>query len=221
LTVGYIPGKENDIADILSRWAYPASQVFRDISIHGNINDVEEAEKILRQEKFDEKDCMAIVFRKLPTPDRENGGKTCNNESSSELTSSEDTESSVNESESDDVSHVQPVSQPKRFQFAKRRGRGEFRSTSSNAPQEEILFEAESGEGEGEAQTPPPQHLRSPEGGGVAPSMSQQEGRPGLRTGPESRRGAPETKSIPVEQQGGHMCTVHSPHFLVLCLPHV
>ena len=75
LTVGYIPGKENDIADILSRWAYPASQAFRDISVHGNIHDVEEAEKILRQEKIDEKDCMAIAFRKLPKPVKESTEK--------------------------------------------------------------------------------------------------------------------------------------------------
>lgn len=32
LEVGYIPCEENDIAEILSRWAYPASQAYRDIS---------------------------------------------------------------------------------------------------------------------------------------------------------------------------------------------
>ena len=35
LSVGYIPGKDNTNADILSRWAYPASQALRDISKHG------------------------------------------------------------------------------------------------------------------------------------------------------------------------------------------
>ena len=49
LTVGYIPGKENDIADILSRWAYPAAQAFRDISVHGNDQDMEEVDAIVRQ----------------------------------------------------------------------------------------------------------------------------------------------------------------------------
>jgi hypothetical protein len=62
LTVGYIPGKENEIADILSRWAYPASQAFRDISVHGNINDVEEAEKILRQEKMMKRIAWLLCF---------------------------------------------------------------------------------------------------------------------------------------------------------------
>ena len=51
ISVGYIPGKENDVADILSRWAYPASQALKDISIHGNIHDMEEVTEILRQEK--------------------------------------------------------------------------------------------------------------------------------------------------------------------------
>ena len=45
LTVGYIPGKENLIADVLSRWAYPASQALRDVSKHGSAQDKEEMEK--------------------------------------------------------------------------------------------------------------------------------------------------------------------------------
>ena len=36
LSVEYIKGEGNLAADALSRWAYPASQGFRDISIHGN-----------------------------------------------------------------------------------------------------------------------------------------------------------------------------------------
>ena len=36
LTVGDIPGKENTIADILSRWAYAASKALRDTSKHGS-----------------------------------------------------------------------------------------------------------------------------------------------------------------------------------------
>ena len=32
LSVGYIPGDDKTIADILSRWAYAASQALRDIS---------------------------------------------------------------------------------------------------------------------------------------------------------------------------------------------
>ena len=51
LTVGYIPGKENTIADILSRWAYPASQALKDISKHGSSQDKEDMLEIIREEK--------------------------------------------------------------------------------------------------------------------------------------------------------------------------
>ena len=61
LTVGYIPGKENTIADILSRWAYPAGEAFRDICRHGTQMDKDEVEEIIRQEKLDERDCMAVT----------------------------------------------------------------------------------------------------------------------------------------------------------------
>ena len=35
LTVAYIPGVENTLADVLSRWAYPASQALADLKKHG------------------------------------------------------------------------------------------------------------------------------------------------------------------------------------------
>ena len=66
LTVGYIPGKENNIADILSRWAYPASQAFLDISKHGNAKDVEEMKEIIRQEKELEKSAWSFTFEIHP-----------------------------------------------------------------------------------------------------------------------------------------------------------
>jgi hypothetical protein len=53
LEVGYIPGKENMICDILSRWAYPASKAFRDLSKHGSKQDVEDVRKILAEEARD------------------------------------------------------------------------------------------------------------------------------------------------------------------------
>jgi hypothetical protein len=53
LEVGYIPGKENMICDILSRWAYPASKAFRDLSKHGSEQDVEDVRKILAEEARD------------------------------------------------------------------------------------------------------------------------------------------------------------------------
>jgi hypothetical protein len=61
LTVGYIPGKENTIADILSRWAYPAAQAYRDMCKHGNAQDKEEVEELERQEREDEKKCVWVI----------------------------------------------------------------------------------------------------------------------------------------------------------------
>ena len=66
LTVGYIPGKENTIADILSRWAYPASQALRDISRHGSIKDKEEMEEIMKEEREGELSCMMIKLKNQP-----------------------------------------------------------------------------------------------------------------------------------------------------------
>ena len=68
LTVGYIPGKENTIADILSRWAYPASQALKDISKHGSMQDKEEMEEMIREEKEMELQCMWVKVRDQPQP---------------------------------------------------------------------------------------------------------------------------------------------------------
>jgi hypothetical protein len=68
LSVGYIPGKENSIADILSRWAYPASQALRDISKHGSQQDKDEMEEIIRQEKREEAQCMWLQVQEQPNP---------------------------------------------------------------------------------------------------------------------------------------------------------
>ena len=46
ITVGYIPGKEKMIADILSRWAYAASKAWRDISKHVSEEDLKAAKEI-------------------------------------------------------------------------------------------------------------------------------------------------------------------------------
>ena len=66
LTVGYIPGKENTMADVLSRWAYPASQVLRDISLHGSEKDDEEMKCLMRKEKDTERACIYIVLKDPP-----------------------------------------------------------------------------------------------------------------------------------------------------------
>ena len=44
LSVGYVPGENNTVADVLSRFAYPASEAYRDISKHGSVQDEDEME---------------------------------------------------------------------------------------------------------------------------------------------------------------------------------
>ena len=57
LEVGYIPGKENEIQDILSRWAYPASTAYRDVTKHGSEKDDREMKKIIEEELKLEQKC--------------------------------------------------------------------------------------------------------------------------------------------------------------------
>ena len=60
LTVGYIPGVENTVADALSRWEYPASLAWADMTKHGSVQDKEDMEGFLEEERRDEKMCMSI-----------------------------------------------------------------------------------------------------------------------------------------------------------------
>ena len=70
LTVKYTPGKDNVVADGLSRWAYPASQAGPDVCWHGTQQDLEEMEKILADEKADEwkvpEEMLALSAPELP-----------------------------------------------------------------------------------------------------------------------------------------------------------
>ena len=62
LTVGYIAGKDNTVADILSRWTYPASQALRDISIHGSDKDDKEMKCIEEEERRTERACVYMYI---------------------------------------------------------------------------------------------------------------------------------------------------------------
>ena len=50
MIVVYVPGKDNTVADCLSRWAYPAGKAWMDISMHGNAEETAEAKRIIEAE---------------------------------------------------------------------------------------------------------------------------------------------------------------------------
>ena len=54
--IEYIKGKENLVADCMSRYAFLASQAMRDVSKHGTIEDWEEVQEILKEEKITERE---------------------------------------------------------------------------------------------------------------------------------------------------------------------
>ena len=60
LEVAYVPGKDNVVADALSRWAYPASQAFADVSIHGSAEDDAQMEALISEEKALMTTCRVI-----------------------------------------------------------------------------------------------------------------------------------------------------------------
>ena len=62
LGVVYVPGKNNTVADCLSRWAYPAGKAWMDISSHGDAEETEEAKRIIELEKaMEEGDTKCFV----------------------------------------------------------------------------------------------------------------------------------------------------------------
>jgi hypothetical protein len=61
LTVEYLPGKVNEVADSLSRWAYPASQAAREVCKHGTWENKVERNEMDKDEKEKEKACMVVT----------------------------------------------------------------------------------------------------------------------------------------------------------------
>ena len=62
LTVVYVPGKDNVVADALSRYAYPACSAFQDTSFHGSSQAQEEMDEIIRQELAEGK-CVGLISK--------------------------------------------------------------------------------------------------------------------------------------------------------------
>ena len=62
--MGYVPGKNNTVADVFSWFAYPASEAYRDISKYGSAPDEEEMEGLILRERMEERGCMFISAHK-------------------------------------------------------------------------------------------------------------------------------------------------------------
>ena len=64
LSVVYVPGKDNTVADCLSRWAYPAGKPWMDISSHGDAEETGGAKRIIEMEKAMEQEgvkCFVVM----------------------------------------------------------------------------------------------------------------------------------------------------------------
>ena len=69
----YVPGKNNTVADCMSRWAYPASKEMADVSAHGDEEETKEAKRIIEMERQMEEEgvkCFVIMASDSDTADR-------------------------------------------------------------------------------------------------------------------------------------------------------
>ena len=69
LTVVYSPGKDNTLADCLSRPAYPASKGIADVSAHGDEAETAEAKMIIDMERMMEEEamqCFVVIVAEAP-----------------------------------------------------------------------------------------------------------------------------------------------------------
>ena len=69
LTLVYDPGKDNNVADCLSRWGYPASKGRTDVSANGDEAGTAEAKKIIGMEPMMEEEgvnCFVLIAAEAP-----------------------------------------------------------------------------------------------------------------------------------------------------------
>ena len=69
LTVVYVPGKDNTVADCPSRWAYPASKGMTDVFAHGDEAETAEAKRIIEMERLMEEEgvkCFVVMAAEAP-----------------------------------------------------------------------------------------------------------------------------------------------------------
>jgi len=154
LSVGYIPGKENNICDVLSRWAYPASQALRDVTKHGTLDDDNEMHEIIKQERLEEQNCLVI---KLLNPrSRENaflrGVRTRSGKASTEDTSTP-------QPYIDEAGNEIHPDQPELPEAQSPVGKNTQLDTSTGEPKHPIVHFEEPDEVEPEIPSPIPQNI--------------------------------------------------------------
>ena len=71
ITIQYIPGKDNVVADALSRYAYPACQAFQDTSFHGSEAARQEMKQIIAQELAESR-MVGVICKSQPEDTQEN-----------------------------------------------------------------------------------------------------------------------------------------------------
>ena len=69
LTLVYVTGEDNTVADCRSRWAHSASKAMTDVPAHGDEAETEEARKIIDMERMMEEEgvkCFVVMATDAP-----------------------------------------------------------------------------------------------------------------------------------------------------------